>query len=182
VHGTSLEWPSQLLLEGQNARIDTIASSPDGNYLASGSFDKTVRIWDLATGSSMLMLPLEHPPVAITYSSDGKELVSVLDSGMVNIWDAKIGTLQGTIETLSSSVDAVFDSPDGTQLILGMNDMTIQVWDIKTEDVNPDSQRSAWLGWKYCILFRRQEGCVALRRQCRGANLGRTDRYAAADA
>ena len=65
-----------------------VAYSPDGRLLASGSADKTVRIWDLATGQEIRTL-VGHTDwvTGVSFSPDGRRLASSSYDGTVKIWD-----------------------------------------------------------------------------------------------
>src|SRR5215471_12422995 len=65
------------LLKGHEDVIYGLAFSPDGRHLASGSYDKTVRIWDVETKTSMPLKPLFGGPIfGVAFSPDGKLLVA----------------------------------------------------------------------------------------------------------
>jgi tetratricopeptide (TPR) repeat protein len=66
-----------------------VAFSPDGGRLASGSHDKTVKVWETATGKEVLALKAHDGPVTcVAFSPDGKRLASASADGTVKLWDA----------------------------------------------------------------------------------------------
>ncbi|SLM38544.1 prolyl oligopeptidase [Lasallia pustulata] len=83
-------------LEGHLDRVNTVAFSPDGKQLASGSDDMTVWIWDAATGATLQTLEGHSDWIkAVAFSPDGKQLASGSGDKTVRIWDAATGaTLQ----------------------------------------------------------------------------------------
>jgi WD40 repeat protein/tRNA A-37 threonylcarbamoyl transferase component Bud32 len=86
--GTTLTAPS-LILNGHSAAIYALAFSPDGQRLASGGFDRTVRVWEVNSGQEVLSLKGHHESVRIVaFSPDGRYLVSSGDDGTARVWDA----------------------------------------------------------------------------------------------
>ncbi|KIM28355.1 hypothetical protein M408DRAFT_140331 [Serendipita vermifera MAFF 305830] len=123
------------LWKGHTSHIMSIAYSPDGLNVVSGSMDKTIRIWDAATGA-----PVGEPlkghnssVMSVTYSPDGLNIVSGSADNTIRIWDAATGTPIG--EPLlghTASVISVACSPDGRRIVSGSWDNTIRIWDVET--------------------------------------------------
>ena len=74
-------------LRGHTKQIDTLAWSPDGSLIASGSYDETIRLWDPTTGRSLAVFREPKKPIyAISFSPDGSLLVGGSSYGQLLIW------------------------------------------------------------------------------------------------
>ncbi|KAA6415622.1 MAG: hypothetical protein FRX48_00338 [Lasallia pustulata] len=139
-------------LEGHSGWVKAVAFSPDGKQLASGSVDKTVRIWDVATGATLQTLEGNSGPVeAVAFSPDGKQLASSFDDKTVRIWDAATGATLQTLEGHSGWVEAVAFSPDGKQLASGSYDKTVRIWDAATGATLQTLEGHSY--WVFAVAF-----------------------------
>ncbi|KAK3349887.1 beta transducin-like protein HET-E2C [Lasiosphaeria hispida] len=117
-------------LEGHDSSVRSVAFSPDGQQLASGSGDETIKIWDPASGQCRQTLEGHDSWVrSVTFSPDGQQLASGSSDKTIKIWDPASGQCRQTLEGHDSSVQSVAFSPDGQQLASGSSDKTIKIWD-----------------------------------------------------
>src|SRR5438477_582964 len=92
-----------------------------------------VKLWDAATGVALQTLEGHTAQVnAVTFSPDGKLLVSASDDHTVRLWDVATGAALQTLEGHTAQVDAVSFSPDGNLLASASLDRTDRLWDVAT--------------------------------------------------
>ncbi|MEH2266183.1 WD40 repeat domain-containing protein, partial [Nostoc sp.] len=105
----------------------------DGKTLASGSADKTIKLWDVSTGKAMKTLSGHSSSViSVVFSPDGKTLASGSADKTIKLWDVSTGKAMKTLSGHSSLVISVVFSPDGKTLASGSFDKTIKLWDVST--------------------------------------------------
>ncbi len=110
-----------------------VAFSPDGQRLASPSYDQTVRVWDARSGQETLTLKGHSGLVyCATFSPDGQRLASASHDGTVKVWDARTGQESFTFKGHSGPVQSVAFSSDGQRLASASNDGAVKIWDAQT--------------------------------------------------
>ncbi len=115
--------------------ITTIAFEPSGQQLAGAGYDKVIRVWELAekSGSQVQsMIADEDTILQITYSRDGKVIISASADRTIRIRDATTLNAVKEFEKQPDWVDAISVSPDGTRLAAGRYDGTVSVYDLGT--------------------------------------------------
>jgi WD40 repeat protein len=119
-----------LTLAGHTGAGITLAFTSDSTRLATGSYDHTARIWDLATGQEIQRVGLSGRPVwDVACSPDGEHLATTGDAGMVIIWKAATGQRLVTFSGHTAGVNSVTFSPDGKYMATGSDDHTIRIWE-----------------------------------------------------
>jgi WD40 repeat protein len=124
----------RLVLSGHTSRIVSVAYSPDGKQLASGSWDGTVRLWDPATGEELRIFRLdEHKYHGVTFSPDGM-ILAASDGFLVRLWEVAGRKVLPSVGPAPVWLSGMAFSPDGDVLatagVYGTH--TVTLWDVKT--------------------------------------------------
>jgi WD40 repeat protein len=120
-------------LKGHSSDVNAIAFTPDGKTIVTGSDDKTIKLWSLATGEEIRTLKKHSNWVwTLAISPDGKTLASGSADHTIKLWNLATGEEILTLKGHSSGVTSVAFSPDGATLASGSLDKTIKLWNLQT--------------------------------------------------
>ncbi|WP_199247710.1 serine/threonine-protein kinase [[Phormidium] sp. ETS-05] len=120
---------SHTILVGHVNKVHTVAFSPDGKILATGSADNTIRLWDVATGKLRHTLSNSQGIIySVAFTGDGDILASGSASGQIQLWNVATGAAIKNLPAHSGLVESVAFSPDGRTLASASTDKTIKIW------------------------------------------------------
>jgi WD40 repeat protein len=126
----SLLLGSRQTLRGHTDEVTSVAFSRDGNRIVSGSWDKTIKVWDATSGHETLNLKGHTGGVtSVAFSADGKRIVSGGDDKTIRVWDTTSGQQILVLKGHTKSVTSVAFSADRKRIVSGGDDKTIRVWD-----------------------------------------------------
>jgi RNA polymerase sigma factor (sigma-70 family) len=150
----------KLFSMGQHPGVSSLAMAPDGKILAAGGQDRTVRVFEVATGQERFKLSGHKRAVAaVAFSPDGRVLASADGIGAdyrlatgepfgdswnpkiaprILFWDVATGKELYQLGGLSANVTSLAFSPDGTRLVSGLGDGTALVWDVAAIRPSPN--------------------------------------------
>ncbi|MCC3419238.1 MAG: serine/threonine protein kinase [Microcoleus sp. PH2017_07_MST_O_A] len=124
-------WRCVHTLVGHSHAVTSVAFSPDGATLASGSEDKTIEMWNLHGGKRWYTLTGHSDWVtSVAFSPDGATLASGGRDKTIQIWDLNKGKWWYALRGHEDRVYAVAFSPDGQVLATGSRDKTVQLWNL----------------------------------------------------
>ena len=137
--------------EGEEARVLSLALSPNGTTVASGTSDGAVKLWDVRTGGVVAKWT-GHTDIVwqVCWSPDGERVMSRFSDGAVRVWDVKSNKIACPIKACAQ---AVAYSPDGKNIATGgqMDEYGVKIWDSKTGELlfiiehNPSDSTLTWM-------------------------------------
>lgn len=120
-------------LAGDTGPFWSVAVSPDGQTVATGSFDGSIKLWNLHSGGMESLLAGHFGAVwAVAISPDGQTLASASSDKTIKLWNIRTGELLETLNGHTGSVFSVAFSPNGKTLASVSEDKTIKLWDTRT--------------------------------------------------
>ena len=121
------------LLKRNEKEISVLAFSSDEKILASGGYDRTVRLWSTENRTNLAILRGHESTVtSIAFSGDGKKLASGDARKIIKLWDIETRKEHATLKGHSNEICALAFSPDGNTLASGSYDGTIRFWNPHT--------------------------------------------------
>ncbi|QLE51895.1 serine/threonine protein kinase [Nostoc sp. C057] len=121
--------------KGHSSDVNSVAFSPDGTTLGSASDDKTIKLWNLASGEEIHTLEGHSNWIwTVAFSPDSKTLASGSADKTIKLWNVETGKLVRTLEGNTDGVTSVAFSPDGKTLASGTasKDIKIKLWNLET--------------------------------------------------
>lgn len=129
------------VFQGHKDSLYAVRLSPDGNLLATGSYDSTIKLWNVADGKETKSLEGHNGAVyELAFRKDGKVLASASGDRTVKLWDVGAGTRLDTLKESLKELYALAFSPDGTRVAAAGVDNRIRVWQVSEaakEGTNP---------------------------------------------
>lgn len=141
----------EFVFKEHTGEVRSVAFSPDGEWLASGSFDCTVRLWDMKSYEQVNKFTHKNTVYSVAFSSDGQQVISGSADNTVCLWStmSKENAYRGGVGFLNTVYSVAF-SPDGRQIASGSN--TFQLLDAITLQVIANLE-GGHTGFIYSIAF-----------------------------
>ncbi|WP_293071532.1 MULTISPECIES: AAA-like domain-containing protein [unclassified Moorena] len=134
LHQSISQFRERAVLKGHQSSVLSVAFSPDGQRLATGSHDRTARIWDRKGHEISVLKGHQSEVSSVAFSPDGQRLATASRDGTARIWDNQgneIAVLRGHQDPVLS----VAFSPDGQRLATASYDNTARIWDNQGNEI-----------------------------------------------
>lgn len=137
----SIQWHCRQILTGHHGEVTAIALSPNGELIASGSTDKTIRLWSFETGKLLYTLSArsfrflqghQDRITGLAFSPSSEVLISSSADGTIKQWDVRDGSLFSKLQG-GWGVSAIALNAQDPLLVSGSEDGLIQFWDLEHE-------------------------------------------------
>ncbi|GBE84546.1 hypothetical protein SCP_0605250 [Sparassis crispa] len=115
-------------LVGHTAKVRGVDISQDGRSLVSLSFDKTLRTWNIVTGSPVQTIQIQDIPALIRMAPDGRSVAAGFDNEVVKLWDTETGRLLRRFKA-KDEVKSIEFMPDSTGILVGDDSGKIRLLD-----------------------------------------------------
>jgi WD40 repeat protein len=142
-------------LRGHRKWVYALAYSPDGEWLASGGWDRTAKLYNANTGEEKLTIfGHEGFVLDLAFSPDGRTLATTSEDRSIRLWAVPSGALLGTCHGHLDFVQAVAFSPDGKEIASGGLEGNLKLWDLRASLPVVFSGHQGWVG----SLWYRRDG------------------------
>ncbi len=120
-------------MKGHTDYVNSVGFNHDGTKIVSGSFDNTIRVWNVDTGECILTLKGHTSYVlSVGFNHDGTKIVSGSVDETIHVWNIDTAECILTLKDHTYDVYSVGFNHDGTKIVSGSDDNTIHVWNVDT--------------------------------------------------
>jgi WD40 repeat protein len=127
------EKPEIFVQLGHALNVWSVAFSPDGRYALSGSWDNTLKLWEVSSGREIRTFQGHSSGVSsIAFSPDGRYALSGSKDNTLKLWEVSSGREIRTFTGHTDFVESVAFSPDGRYALSGSKDNTLKLWEVSS--------------------------------------------------
>jgi hypothetical protein len=139
-------------IDAHSAQVMSVAFSPDGKFILSGSMDKTLKLWETATGRELRAFTGAGGFIrCVAFSPDGRFVLGGSEDGALRLWETATGREVRAFKGHGDRVLSAAFSPDGRLIASGSGDRTVRLWDAATGKLMQTF--SGHRGWVYAVAF-----------------------------
>jgi WD40 repeat protein len=138
-----------VIQKGHELAVTSIAISPDSNFVATGSRDKSAKLWELRTGREVRsFLGHELTVTCLRFSPDGKLLITGSSDGTARIWETNTGKELHAVNPHKEIITDVAFTPDGKQYVVAGLKGLVTYYDLQSHqplremEMNAESNRT----------------------------------------
>lgn len=132
-HGLFPQSVETIVQTGHYAAVTAVCYSPDGRFIATGSDDKTVKLWRRTDGREIRTFQGNISGISsVEINRQGTDILSVSNNGTLTVWEISSGKIVNQIRQAEDRFTCASFHPDGTKVIAGTRKSFISLWDIVT--------------------------------------------------
>lgn len=146
-------------LTGHRDAVYGVAWSPDNQVVASGSWDGTIRIWDLSTGRNRVLAKKQADVNALSWKPNSSLLAAGAEYGPIKLFDVETGEHIAEYEGHSGNINNLAWSPDGQLLAAASGDRSILIW--KQNSPTPIRTLKGHGHWAFGVSWSPDGKCLA---------------------
>jgi WD40 repeat protein len=129
-----LKFRERAVLSNHKGSVLSVAFSPDGSRIVTGSAEQSAQVWDAASGKMLRELAGHNGPVrSVAFTADGNQIVTGSDDHIVRMFDAQTGDPIIKFDS-GAGVLSIAVSADGNRFVAGSEDGSARVWDRITKE------------------------------------------------
>ncbi|MDJ1175967.1 CHAT domain-containing protein [Roseofilum capinflatum] len=121
---------SRTNVAGHSDDVMCVKFSPNGEFIISGSIDKTIKVWEVQTGQIIHTLSSSHDNALLAINTDGRTVASMCDN-KIDIWDLHTGKIKRTLFGYDAIIRSLAFSHDGNLLASGTYEGRLNIWNWK---------------------------------------------------
>lgn len=151
---------AKIVLEGHSAEVLSVAFSPDGKTIASGSIDDTLRLWSVNQARLIRTMQGHAFPIwQVKFSPNGTTLFTGSTDGVIRVWQVSSGILIGSFKGHIGRITGLDVSKDGKWLVSSAEDFTVRIW--RLPNGAPVQVIDEGMAGITCVLFTPDSQAVA---------------------
>lgn len=139
--------------EGHSDAVTSVAFSPDGRHILSGSQDCTARLWEVATGKELRRFEHPGPVRSVAFSPDGRKALTAGGDDWVRLWDVSTGRELRRFEGEQCEMTCAAFSPDGRRILSGGCCGALRMWETGSGKHLRDFQQTDLSAQVLCVAF-----------------------------
>lgn len=129
------ETAASRVLRGGDPQVFSLAVSPNGKWIASGSWSGRLRVRDAATDTSRVIEGHDAGVLALGFDPSSEVLASGGLDNMLRLWNAATGELRATLRGHRSRINGLTWLPDGSAVVTASSDTELRIWDVANATV-----------------------------------------------
>ena len=128
------DYPLETVIQrGHRAAVRSVVFSPDGQYVATGSRDNSIKLWELKTGREIrTFLGHQSPVNTVVFDPSGQRLASGSSDNNIIIWEVATGTIKHTLIGHQNRVTSLQFNEESTKLLSGGWESQVLLWDVES--------------------------------------------------